>query len=297
VANGERRLGWLLAIVNAFLNRKVSHYPRFKNDKGEIEQISDPAIIQQVANVLENLKGAPADLAVYLARGRETLDEVKGLTEYQDQKATRLLTIITFLSALSGALFSRFVDSYPLPAMLGQHGLVSLQGVLVSATHVSFGLFALSAICGVMVIFHATRTRFKYPELDAEAPGRRRSRPGSYLFYSDIIELRPATWAAAFTTQEGAAIDSDVSLRYLKNYIVESYLVAAKVADKLRYLQPAQDVLAFSIRVLLVWLVLLGVTAVVVPAYEKPSAPVSIGSRTEMAPTARGAPSTLRPGV
>jgi hypothetical protein len=277
MGNGEQKLGWFCAVINAFLNRRVSHYPRFKNDRDEIELISDPAIIEQIAKAIENLSSTPDELASYLDRGRETLDEVKGLTEYQDQKATRLLTIITFLSALSGALYSRFVDSYPLPAMVTRYGLNSLKGVLVGATHVSFGLFAISVICGAMVIFHATRTRFKYPELDAEAPGHRRSRPGSYLFYSDIIELRPARWAASFTAnQAGSTLDSELPLQYLKNYIAESYLVAAKVADKLRYLKPAQDILAFSIRVLLIWLIFLGVTAAVVPGYEKTNLPVAV---------------------
>src|SRR3546814_10076355 len=55
-------------------------------------------------------------------------------------------------------------------------------------------------------------------------------------------------------------------LRYLRNYIVESYLVAAKVAEKLRYLQPAQIILSWSIRILLVWLILVAATMALVPA-------------------------------
>src|SRR5437773_8450894 len=143
------------------------------------------------------------------------------------------------------------MDACPLKAALQRFGL-SLNGFLVGGTYLLFALFLLSASCGALVVFHAIRTRFKYPKLTPEG-----SRLGSYLFYSDIIALEPATWADRFTVQGGSAVDPDLSLRYLKNYIVESYLVAAKVADKLRYLQPAQDILATSMRVLLIWLALL----------------------------------------
>jgi hypothetical protein len=120
-----------------------------------------------------------------------------------------------------------------------------------------------------MVTFHATRTRFKYPKLDAHAQAQAPSHPASYLFYSAIIELKPETWASSFTSENGSKIEPNIPLRFFRNYIVESYLVAAKVADKLRYLHPAQDILAFSIRALLIWLILLSVTAVLVPAHDK----------------------------
>jgi hypothetical protein len=55
-----------------------------------------------------------------LDRARETLDEVKELTDYQDSKATRLLTIVTFLSALAGVLFARLVESYPVQAAMAR---------------------------------------------------------------------------------------------------------------------------------------------------------------------------------
>ncbi|NDU79072.1 hypothetical protein GWI34_41815, partial [Actinomadura sp. DSM 109109] len=124
---------------------------------------------------------------------------------------------------------------------------------------------------GALVVFHATRTRFKYPTPEPEGAGARRSRPGSYLFYSDIIELRPEMWARAFTASANSPsgsvpLDEELSIRYLKNYIAESYLVAAKVADKLRYLQPAQDILAFAVRMLVIWILLLAFTTAIVPS-------------------------------
>src|SRR3546814_4865558 len=76
----------------------------------------------------------------------ETLDEVKSLNDYQDQKATRLLTIITFLSALSSILFARFVASHPLHANFAQSSVGDYSLLLVVVTYSLFGIFAFLAI-------------------------------------------------------------------------------------------------------------------------------------------------------
>ena len=39
--------------------------------------------------------------------------------------------------------------------------------------------------------------------------------------------------------------------------MLETYLIAAKTADKLRYLGPAQSLLALSLRLLVAWLILM----------------------------------------
>src|SRR5690606_29402250 len=98
------------------------------------------------------------DKAIELARA--SLNEAKQQTEYQDQKATRLLTVTTFLTALAGAFFATFSGDYPL------HTLGSVSGqpfYLLLATYLAFVMFVVSALAGALVTFHATRTRFKYP--------------------------------------------------------------------------------------------------------------------------------------
>lgn len=51
------------------------------------------------------------DEAIELAKA--SLAEAKAQTEYQDGKATRLLTVTTFLTALAGAFFASFTTEYP----------------------------------------------------------------------------------------------------------------------------------------------------------------------------------------
>jgi hypothetical protein len=262
----ERELGAVRAVLHALFRRDISYYPRIRNEHGVIEGLSEAAVVARISGVLGRLQpGQGPDLKDCIELGRESLDEVKSLTEYQDQKATRLLTIITFLSALSGVLFSRFADGYPLWPMMARFGL-SVESLLVGATYAFFALFVLSAVCGALVVFHATRTRFKYPKIDPRQPVETAVRTASHLFYSGIAGLDPAIWAQAFTakasdnSEHDLVLDPELQLRYMKDYVTESYLVAAKVADKLRYLEPAQQILLFSIRFLLVWLLLVGLT-------------------------------------
>ena len=103
-------------------------------------------------------------------------------TEYQDQKATRLLTISTFLTALAGALYTSFATDYPLKTLFLQP---ARDWWLLAATHASFFLFIVFSLSGALVTFHASRTRFKYP---AKATVERQgSTTRSYLFFREII--------------------------------------------------------------------------------------------------------------
>jgi hypothetical protein len=288
VSQKRKELGSLGAIWNAFRGRDISYYPRTIDPQtNKPSTLSVPKIAKDIEEALSNLDEQNTEnLQSYIERGRESLDEVKGLTEYQDQKATRLLTIIAFLSALSGALFSKFIDLYPLrtsPSGFPFH----LGTVLVLSTYLLFALFILSAIAGALVIFHATRTKFKYP---TEQQHVDRTGKESYLFYSDIVSSSPTAWAKSFVRSKGFVRDGgqresygvmpELPLRYLKNYVLESYLVACKVADKLRYLQPAQSILSFSIRVLFLWVLFMSSTWIFVPPTKQmlPAAPKSLGT-------------------
>jgi len=200
------------------------------------------------------------DDAIDLAKA--SLTEVKAQTEYQDGKATRLLTVTTFLTALAGAFFANFASDYPLRTLGDQSGWVY---GMVLATYLAFLAFVLFALGGALVTFHATRTRFKYPS--SATVGSQKGPTKSFLFFREIIGVTPTGWANSFVTvapgAEGkptATLRPDLKIEYLKNYVAEAYLIAAKTADKLRYLQPGQGLLAWSLRCLLVYIVLLSVT-------------------------------------
>jgi len=215
------------ATIDALFNRTFAYFPRVRSTDGGWSSLDDKAAIAEASEALSALNPDPDELDEALKRARETLDEVKSLTDYQDGKATRLLTIITFLSALSGVLFGRLIDAYPLQAALGRAGTAWWQLLLLLAAYLGFAAFALLAVCGALVTFHAIRARFRYPE--TPQPGRAKS----FLFYRSILEVLPAEWANSFVaTEDNTKIAPDLKLKYFWNYVVESYLIAAKVADK-----------------------------------------------------------------
>lgn len=281
----DLKLGCFRAIWYAFRGEDISFFPLVVSGENEsLETLQIPQIVTDISTVVSKLVvDASTDIQDYLKRGRESLDEVKALTEYQDQKATRLLTIVAFLSALSGALFSKFADIYPFRATIAQLG-IGMPTVLVLGSYALFALFILSAVSGALVIFHATRTQFKYPKTHSSEQSGAGTGIGSYLFYSDIVSLTPARWAKSFVHSKGSAragggeeefqIDPQLPIYYFRNYILESYLIACKVADKLRYLEPAQTILSFSIRVLLAWVLVMGSTLIFVASPRSASQPV-----------------------
>ncbi|RWO76065.1 MAG: hypothetical protein EOS18_26840 [Mesorhizobium sp.] len=277
--NGESLSSWR-AVWNAFWSTDIEHFPRLTESRSTVSLTSEQILMEIAAEtekLIDTTSGSEIDksssgiqppseiLKAALQRGRESLDEVKDLTEYQDQKAFRLLIIATFLSALSGVLFARFNEAYPLPSM---NMLLSYKGFLIGLTYLVFAIFLVSAVSGALVIFHATRTRFKFPTTDPNNLQRELAEPKSHLFFPAIIAVRPSAWAASFVTaaptSDSVHLRPDLSIRYLRNYLGESYLVAAKVADKVRYLEPAQNTLAFGLRCLLVWLALLGLVNILV---------------------------------
>src|SRR5882757_8796303 len=123
----ETKLGMVHAVWDALRGANMSHFPVLEKDELAPGKALDDAIVSQILAVLQTVEppavsGEKTGIESVMEKARETLDEVKGLTEYQDQKATRLLTIISFLSALAAALFARFSTVYSLQNyLIGPH--------------------------------------------------------------------------------------------------------------------------------------------------------------------------------
>lgn len=259
----ETEIGAWSAVWHALTGRSIAYFPRVANTGGSWSTIPDAEVIEKASLALKDISSTDSGLDGVISHARESLDEVKALTDYQDGKATRLLTIITFLSALAGVLFGKFVDLYPLHAVVARGGSEWWQQSLVFLTYLAFAVFALLAVCGAMVTFHAIRVRFRYPKTGQGG------RAKSFLFYSGILGVQPSEWAASYVDADRTKLAADIRVRYLQNYVVESYLIAAKVADKIRYLVPAQSLLANATRVLVIWLVIFAATLVFVAPAEK----------------------------
>ena len=279
----DGNLSTFAAVGHALVSAKIDFYPRVQTTKG-IETLDTQAMLAEMAAASSNWEQLdPESLETAIKLARQSLDEVKQQTEYQDQKATRLLTVTTFLTALSGALFARFNDSYPF-AMDAYFNRQS--AALVGLAYAAFAMFLLSALCGALVTFHAMRTRFKYQSIGE--PAAEIGAPKSRIFYSPMLRVRPRAWVKSFQADEnpdkpGAqpALHAKLQQRYFCDLVGEAYLVASKTADKLRYLEPAQSLLASSLRFLLAWLILIGLVGVVVtkqPATPLPAKVIEAGA-------------------
>lgn len=114
-------LGRIEAIWDALRSRSIDFYPKVMVD-GAPQLLTSHDIIEEFgkasAHWTKLADGDDLDDALKLAR--DSLDEVKSQTEYQDQKATRLLTVTTFVTALSAALFARLVDGFPFGKVMEQ---------------------------------------------------------------------------------------------------------------------------------------------------------------------------------
>lgn len=268
----QESLGVFRAIWEALLGRKITFFPRVLDEKGELVALDDKIAVAQVRKELKELapdeKGEKLEDLLKLAR--QSLDEVTAQTDYQDGKATRLLTILTFMSAFSGLLFNRLADGYPISNLAWGDTPAAAISLGVIFCYSLFALFALCAICGALVTFHAIRARFRYPKEAAEDVG-----PRSLLFYIPISLTQPGQWGKAFLApSDPSKLRPDLKIQYLKNYIVEAYLVAIKVADKVRFLEPAQRLQSWAIRALLAWLVCIAVLFAFVSPLKKESNPM-----------------------
>lgn len=210
---------------------------------------------------------------------RKSLDEVKALTEYEDGKASRLLTVITFLSAVVAAVFTRFASDYSWP----QFAPLSSQWLLPTATYILFLIYVILVTWAVWSILGAIRPTFNMPKTWTD--GGRTGRPTSMVFYKGILDDSAVTWGRTFMD----ATDPDgIELKayYAKNYIHEAYLVAEKVAEKLAALEPGIKALRGALVTLILFFVLFGATILIVsPTRSSPTAQLhTISSFSPRAP-------------
>ncbi|OSI72290.1 hypothetical protein BSZ21_07350 [Bradyrhizobium canariense] len=190
---------------------------------------------------------------------KASLSEVKALTEYEDGKISRLLTIIAFLSAVVGAVFTRFATDYPWPGFRAP--ATNVLSALTIAAYLAFFAYVLVVTASVLFILGAVKPRFKVPK--SWSNSAREGLPPSMLFYERILDVTAPNWGEAFI-KLGTDKGDDLKAYYARCYIAESYLVAGKVAEKLRLLSPGVDALRVAMGILLLFFVLFGANVMLV---------------------------------
>jgi hypothetical protein len=240
--NRERAIDEMFnATVGAMTGEDLSHYPVGVDRR----KIPVHEVIKAMNDELQKMDFANAeDTATYLERAQASYEEVKSATEYQDQKTARLLTILAFLTAAAGTIFSKIFDRYSLTKL--DH--LSLATGLVGLTYILFAAYFLMIATGALISFYAMQTRFKESEVATE-------KLRSLLFFKYIAITEPRAWARQFTVHA-----NELTATYIRHYVIETYILATKASDKVRFLQPAQDMLQNAIKVLVVWILVLAIT-------------------------------------
>jgi len=188
---------------------------------------------------------------------KASLTEVKALTEYEDGKVSRLLTVVAFLSAVVGAVFTRFASDYSWPSLDPSS---RLNWFLPSLTYLAFFAYIIMVTWAVGRILTAIRPTFNIPET-WRGPGA--GLPSSMVFYRGILDVDARTWGETFE-KLGATDGKSLKSYYAKCYVTEAYLVAEKVAEKLQRLEPGIDALRRAMGVLIAFFLLFGATVVLV---------------------------------
>jgi hypothetical protein len=190
---------------------------------------------------------------------RASMNEVKSLTEYEDGKISRLMTVVAFLSAVVGAVFTRFASEYRWPGFSAFAW--GPDWLLPAATYTTFFLYVVIVTASVLVLLGAIRPTFNVP--DTWKGRAHAGLPRSMLFYQGILGVTAPKWAEAFEQTAGAD-GALLKKYYAKCYITEAYLIAEKVALKLRVASRGVCALQFAMGILLLFFLLFWATTFLV---------------------------------
>lgn len=213
--------------------------------------------MHELLNYLNDWSIPTKDIDAVHDSAKTSFGAVKDLTEYQDGKASRLLTIIAFLSAAIAAVFTRFAALYPWPGSFNN----AAAWYLPTFAYVLFFLYLISAAIGLAVVVNAIRPQFNIPK--TWTAGRQGSRPKSMLFFEKMLDVSAADWGETFQDLSAKGVLKET---YAKNYIYETRLIAQKVATKLNLLQNGTRFILCAVVALPIFFVICLLTMVLVPS-------------------------------
>lgn len=236
-----------ISVSNAILHAMQGLDIKYDQSKKGPNGVDLSKAISEIEATLNSPTLKDEYVEAHLDKAKASYNEVKAATEYQDQKAARLLTILAFLTAAAATIFAKFIDIYSIQSP----DRSTFAETLICAIYFGFTIYFLVIAVGALTTFYATQTRFTIPE---------ESGFQSLLFFKGVLSYTPNAWGGEFVASKAV-----VAKKYFVNYVVETYLIALKTSVKVQYLRPAQAILQFAIKILLVVIVLLAFTLLTVP--------------------------------
>src|SRR5207253_10284135 len=115
-----------------------------------------------------------------------------------------------------------------------------------------------SLATGAIYVLRAVRPKFNIPSHWTP----RESSPRSFLFFKEILKVKPKQWVDAYVNSDLKTLRRE----YIKNSVIETYLVADKIRIKLKPLERGVTILLWSTVVLAVWSTI-AILAIAVPKF------------------------------
>ncbi len=183
---------------------------------------------------------------------KASLTSVQALTEYEDGKVARILTIVAFLSAIIGAVFTRFNTDYPW-FFFGWRSLIG-------ATYLLFFLYVTLVGVAAALLIYAIRPTFNIP---LHWKSKSVTFPSSLFFYRQILKVPIDLWRNAYIELARGDAASLVAFAS-RNYVDEAYYIAEKIAQKLKTARVGFASLLIGLCVLVVFLILFALCTILV---------------------------------
>lgn len=190
-----------------------------------------------------------------------------------------------------GAVFTRFATDYPWPGFQAP-ATNCLSAVTIAAYLASFA-YVLLVTASVLFILGAVKPQFNVPK--SWSNSAREGLPPSMLFYKLILDVTAPNWGEAFI-KLGTNGD-DLKAYYARCYIAKTYLVAGKVAEKLRVLSPGVGALRIAMGILLLFFFLFGANVMFVGSQAVSGPRASTAAISEPTPSPQAPVSAAPPGA
>ena len=219
--------------------KKYSEFVKYrKNRNGNRDDIP-----KEIKKGLTN--GVSTGLDARLELSKYSLESIIHATEYQDEKAQRSLTAVVIITAISGVIFRSVISDELLNRI---EELSTVWQYVIYSIYATFFLEIFCIAIGAFITLSATRASFLIPEA---WPGE----PKSRLFWLTLTNSSPYKWSRLFSSSTSI---TELKRQYLSDCVLETYLIAEKIGDKVEKLILAQCWLLRGLRLFLIWFFLYG---------------------------------------
>ncbi len=191
--------------------------------------------VRTIRAKLADWKPDHEDLATIQGLAQRSLTDIIHLTEYEDGKASRIATMMSFLGVLAGGVYAATFNlfaQYPCALFLTYVGV--------------FFAFVIVMLVSLGWVVWAIYPRFFVPRRKEMGAGDLLT---SFVFPPFIVTVTPDKWADAFRSSSGHTLKREYAIQD----ICESYLVATKVVHKFNHMRRAMNAMKVACCFFIAW--------------------------------------------